>query len=139
MKKIFNLAIILFLVSLFTMPIFGQDSDKPTVLVFSQNQVKMSDMGKVNQMIDSVFSPILNKLVDEGKLSGWGQLNHAWGDEWNLNIWYSAKDLSSFNAFWDEYVKRVTEQHPGAFGEVVSLFQAHKDNIYSIRSSYSGN
>jgi hypothetical protein len=126
------------LLSLVSSSIFGQDSDKPTVLVFSQNQAKLSDIGKINQMIDSVFSPILNKLVDEGKLSGWGQLNHAWGDEWNLNLWYSAKDLNTFNAAWDEYIKTVSEKHPGAIGQVVTLFQAHKDNIYSIRSSYYG-
>ena len=136
MKKLINLLIVCLFITTFTL--FAQESDKPTILVFSQNMVKMSDMGKVNQMIDSVFSPILNKLVDEGKLSGWGQLTHAWGDEWNSNLWYSAKDMATFNAFWTEYVKRVSESHPDAFGEVVSLFQAHKDNIYSIRSSYNG-
>jgi hypothetical protein len=100
--------------------------------------VKMSDMGKVNKMVDSVFSPILNGLVDEGKISGWGQLTHAWGDEWNLNFWYSAKDMDTFNAFWAEYVKRVGDKHPTAFGETVTYFQAHKDNMYTIRKSYSG-
>jgi uncharacterized short protein YbdD (DUF466 family) len=130
---------LLFLILLFGgVSIFAQDSDKPTVLVFSQNMVKMSDMGKVNQMVDSIFTPILNGLVDEGMLSGWGQLNHAWGDEWNLNFWYSAKDLDGFNKFWAEYVKRVREKHPDAFSSTVKYFQSHKDNIYSIRKSYSG-
>ena len=138
MKKITFVISAVLLVCSFSV-VNAQDSDEPTVLVFSQNMVKMSDMGKANEMMDSVFSPILNSLVDEGKLSAWGQLNHAWGDEWNLNIWYSAKDLDAFNAAWAEYVERVRKEHPDAFGQVVELFQAHKDNIYSIRSSYSGN
>ena len=74
-------------------------------------------MGEVNKMVDSVFAPILNSFVDEGKLSGWGQLNHAWGDE---------------------YVKQVSAKHPDAFGSMVEYFQEHKDNIYSIRNGYSG-
>ncbi len=135
MKKIFFLLIVLVFGAV---EVFGQDSDKSTILVFSQNQVKMSDVGKVNKMVDSVFSPILNTLVDEGKLSGWGQLNHAWGDEWNLNFWYSAKDIETFHKFWDEYVKRVSEKHPDAFGNTVGYFQAHKDNIYTERKSYNG-
>lgn len=116
----------------------SKENEMPKTLVFSQNKVQMADMGKVNKMIDEVFAPILNKLVDEGMLSAWGQLNHAWGDEWNLNLWYSAKDMASFNKFWGEYVKRVRENHPEAFGEVTKLFEAHKDNIYSIVQSYSG-
>jgi len=136
MKKIYSIVMVLVLS---TTLMFAQESDKPSVLVFSQNMVKMSDMGKVDKLVDSVFAPILNGLVDEGKLSGWGQLNHAWGDEWNLNFWYSAKDMTAFNSFWGEYVKRVSEKHPAAFGEATQHFQAHKDNIYTIRRSYSGN
>lgn len=131
---------VIFLLVLFVfggVEIIGQDSENPPILVFSQNKVKMTDMGKVNKMVDSVFAPILNSFVDSGKLSGWGQLNHAWGDEWNFNLWYSAKDPETFHKFWDEYVKTVGEKHPDAFGSTVGYFQEHKDNIYSMRKSYS--
>ena len=137
-EKIINVICTLILIGAFT-SIAAQESEKPTILVFSQNMVKMSDMGKVQKAMDSLFVPILNSMVDQGKISGWGQLNHAWGDEWNFNLWYSAKDMKTFNEFWAEYVKTVSEKHPGAFGSVVSMFQAHKDNIYSIQHSYSGN
>ncbi len=52
------------------------------------------------------------------------------------NFWYTAKDMTSFDKFWDEYVSRVNKRHPGAFGSVVKYFQAHKDNIYTIRNQY---
>src|SRR3972149_3775629 len=95
--------------------------------------VQMSKVGAMNQMIDSIFAPILNKLVDEGFFFGWGQFNHAWGDEWNVNFWYVTKDVASFYAGWNDYVKRVGERHPGAFGEAVKYFQAHKDNTDYLR------
>ncbi|HLD53799.1 MAG TPA: hypothetical protein VJA82_10865, partial [Sediminibacterium sp.] len=94
------------------------------------------DMGKVNKMVDSVFTPILKELVDEKFIFSFGQFTHTWGDEWNLNFWYTAKDMGSFDKFWDEYVSRVNKIHPGAFAATTKYFQAHKDNIYTIRGQY---
>jgi hypothetical protein len=138
MKKLSLFITAALLVSVFANRTIAQESDGPSILVFSQNMVKMSDMGKVQKMMDSLFVPILNSMVDEGKINAWGQLNHAWGDEWNFNLWYMAKDMSSFEKFWSEYVDRVRTKHPDAFGKVVSMFQAHKDNMYSIVHNYSG-
>jgi hypothetical protein len=109
----------------------------PPLLICSFNQVGLTDVGKVNKMIDSVFAPILNELVNEGFILSWGQFNHAWGDEWNVNIFYTAKDMASFEKFWDEYVSRGSNRHPGAFAETTKHFRAHKDNIYVMRHLYS--
>jgi hypothetical protein len=98
--------------------------------------VSMSDVGKVNNMADSIFVPILKELVDEGMLYSFGNFSHSWGDEWNVNYWYTAKDMASFDKFWDEYVSRVRSRHPNAFGSITKYFNAHKDNIYTIRNQY---
>jgi len=137
MKTLFGTALIV-LMFISSANLFGQKSEQPSWLVVSQNMVPMGKVGIVNQVLDSVFAPILNELVDEGMLAGWGQFNHAWGDEWNVNFWYVTENQSAFIAFWDEYVKRAGERHPGAFGEVVQYFQAHKDNMYVIRNQYQG-
>lgn len=114
---------------------FAQSDEQP-LLIVSFNMVSMADVGKVNQMGDSVFAPIIRELVDEGMIYSFGSFNHNWGDEWNVNYWYTAKDLASFDKFWDEYVKRVSTRHPGAWSSMVKYFQAHKDNIYYIRNQY---
>jgi len=114
---------------------FAQNAEQP-LLIVSFNMVPMSEVGKVNKMVDSVFSPILKELVDAKFIDGWGQFSHAWGDEWNLNIWYVVKDMASFDKFWTEYVSRVNKKHPGAFAATTKYFQAHKDNIYTIRNQY---
>jgi hypothetical protein len=114
---------------------FAQDSEQP-LLIISQNMVSMSDVGKVNKMSDSIFVPILKELVDEGMLYSFGNFSHSWGDEWNVNYWYTAKDMASFDKFWDEYVSRVRSRHPNAFGSITKYFNAHKDNIYTIRNQY---
>ena len=51
MKKITFVISAVLLVCSFSV-VNAQDSDEPTVLVFSQNMVKMSDMGKANEMMD---------------------------------------------------------------------------------------
>ena len=114
---------------------FAQSNDQP-LLIVSFNMVPMADVGKVNKMVDSVFTPILKELVDEKFIYSFGFFSHTWGDEWNSNVWYTAKDLSSFDKFWDEYVSRVNKRHPGSFAATVKYFQAHKDNIYTIRGQY---
>lgn len=114
---------------------FAQMSEQP-ILVVSQNMVPMTDVGKVNNIVDSLVTPILKELVDQGMLLSFGQFNHSWGDEWNVNYWYTVKDLTAFDKFWNEYVSRMRTRHPGAFGSIVKYFNAHKDNIYTIRQQY---
>jgi len=135
MKHLTKIFVLLFTLMLLSGSSFAQDSDQP-LLIVSQNMVSMSDVEKVNKMGDSIFVPILKELVDEGMLYSFGSFNHSWGDEWNVNYWYTAKDMASFEKFWDEYVNRVSTRHPGAFGSVVKYFQAHKDNIYTIQNQY---
>lgn len=114
---------------------FAQNNEQP-LLIVSFNMVTMADVAKVNKMADSVFAPVLRELVDEGMIYSFGNFTHNWGDEWNVNTWYTAKDMASFDKFWDEYVSRIGKRHPEAWSETVKYFQAHKDNIYTIRNQY---
>lgn len=115
--------------------ISAQSEDQPT-LVCSFQKVKMSDMEAANTLINEKLAPILNSFVDNKMLLGWGQFNHAWGDEWNLNVWYVVKDMDSFNKFWDEYIKSINEKQPDAWKELRGYIQEHKDNIYTIMNQY---
>ncbi len=113
----------------------AQEADpQPGMVVFHQNIVDLSDVPKLNAISDSLFKPILNELVDEGKLMGWGQLMHNWGDEWNFNYYFSVENHRAFLDFWSEYTGRLNERHPGWFGRIAHLFRAHKDTMYSIRT-----
>lgn len=113
----------------------AQGVEQP-LLIVSFNRVPMGDIGTLNKMVDSVFAPILKEMVNEKFIGGWGQFSHAWGDEWNFNIWYIAKNMSAFEKFWTEYMNRANKRHPGAVAAVTKHFQAHKDNIYTIRTQY---
>ena len=140
MKRVVGLILVLmFLFGLTN--VVAQETDegpKPGWLVFSQNMVEGMNVGKVNAQIDSITVPIMNELVDEGKLLGWGQLNHAWGDEWNVNFYYITESQSAFIEFWEEFIKRLSERHPGSYEVWAPLIKAHKDNMYSVRHMING-
>ena len=115
--------------------ISAQSNEQP-LLVVSFQKIKLADIGTVNKMINEKFAPILNSLVDDKMILSWGLFNHAWGDEWNVNVWYTVKDMASFDKFWDEYMKRISEKQPDAWAQMRGYIQEHKDNIYSIVNQY---
>lgn len=138
MKHLLYLRIVLVIVLAATITI-AQEKEKPAkpgTLVFSQNICPIENMPKLEAALDSIFAPILDKFIDEGKLFGWGVLTHAWGDEWNWNYYYIVENHRAFLDFFDEYVKRVQEQHPGLMNEIRPLITRHKDNIYSIEAMH---
>src|SRR3970040_3055799 len=99
-KQIFAIIIV---VSLFLCEsAFAQESEQP-LLVVSFQKVKMGEVQNATKTVNEKFAPILNGLVDEGMLESWGLFNHTWGDEWNMNVWYVAKDMMAFEIFWYEY------------------------------------
>ncbi len=139
MKRVVGLILVLtFLIAVNIS--FAQEEEevpKPGWLVFSQNMVNGVNMDKVNALTDSIM-PIMKELIDEGKLLGWGQLDHAWGDEWNVNFYYITESHTAFIEFWNEFIKRASERHPGLYKEWAPLIKAHKDNMYSVRHMISG-
>ena len=135
MKKLTQIFAVLIIITFVVTNISAQSEEKP-VLVVSFQKVKLSDIQTVNKMINEKFAPILNALVDEKMIGSWGLFDHAWGDEWNVNIWYVAKNMEAFNTFWKEYVKRLYEKEPDAWVKLRDYIQEHKDNIYSIQNQY---
>ena len=135
MKNLTQLLTALLLVIFVAGNSYSQDSENP-LLVVSFQKVKMADVGAMNKMINEKFAPILNGLVDDKMLLSWGLFNHTWGDEWNVNVWYTVKDMASFDKFWEEYMKRISEKQPEAWKELRSYIQEHKDNIYTIMNQY---
>ena len=135
MKKLTQIFVALTIFIFVTGNITAQSEEQP-LLVVSFQKIKMADIATVNKMINDKFAPILNRLVDDKMLLGWGLFNHTWGDEWNVNIWYTVKDMAAFDKFWDEYMKQIREKQPDAWKELRGYIMEHKDNIYTIMNQY---
>ena len=135
MKKKVQIFAVLFIMSFALNTTHAQDAENP-LLVVSFQKIKMADVGTVNKMINENFAPILNGLVDDKLLLSWGLFNHTWGDEWNVNVWYTAQGMAAFDKFWEEYMKRLSEQQADAWAKMRGYIQEHKDNIYTIMNQY---
>lgn len=115
-----------------------EEAGEPTqsgIVVFSQNKCAYQNFQKLNALTDSVWAPVLDDLVEEDMIVSWGILTHAWGDEWNWNVYYTVESHAAFLDFWQEMVGRINESHPDFWKQLYPLCTEHKDNIYSIHRS----
>ena len=100
-------------------------------VVLSQNKCKSNKISELRKMMEENGAPVLNDLVEQGKLINWGVLTHAWGDEHNWNVFYVAESHSKFLEAWDEFITRVMENDPDANEKIGDICWEHKDSIYT--------
>jgi len=115
MKKL----IILLLSTYCSLTLFAQN----VTVVFSQNKCHFNNVEDMNKFWKEQATPILNDLVKQEKLIDWGVLTHAWGDEWNWNVYYVAENQNKFNEAWGELIKRLIENNPDAIGCYERIWQ----------------
>ncbi len=108
----------------------------PTV-VFSQNKCDYGKLEVIRESTASVLAPILNNLVQQGDLLNWGILEHSWGDEWNWNIYYAAKDVPTFLSAFDDLVGEAMEDDPEWMNEFWEACFEHKDAMYTETMGYT--
>lgn len=94
------------------------------------------DYPKMGEIIEDHHTrqmPLMQALVDEGALYNESVFAHLWGDEWNLAVTRTARDLpalfSALNTFDERFEAQYGENAPSPIDEHCS---AHKDNIYTI-------
>lgn len=99
-------------------------------VVFSQNKCHYGKIDKLYKMVHNKLGAIHNEVVETGLWLEWGILSHDWGDEWNWNSYYVARDKNTFNEGWDLFVKLVNEKYPDIWDTWAEYCWEHKDNIY---------
>lgn len=113
-------------------PAAGAQSAQPGVVVVSYNKCAMDAPPKLDSIAALTLYPVLDELVRENRLLGWGVLTHAWGDEWNYVIYYTAANTPAFHAAWAELMQRVRLRRPTFMADFGTYCSEHKDNIYSV-------
>ncbi len=104
-------------------------------LVVSSNKCAFNRQGEIRRMNDSLWIPVAQELVNEGRLIAAGSAYHAWGDEWNVVVWYTATDIPTFLSAASELFRRIGQRHPNYMTQMLSLCTEHKDSFYSVGAS----
>lgn len=127
-KSIFTLLSLLIIISV--------KAQSPTI-VFSQNKCDYGKLDDLRKKSKEVMAPILNDLVQKGTLLNWGILEHSWGDEWNWNIYYAAKDIPTFLEAFDSFVSEGQKKDPQFISDLWSVCFEHKDAMYQESLGYN--
>ena len=107
----------------------GEEDQLPRGLFVSQWMCPQSAIGDISQAFDSLWIPVQQELVNEGKMVGAGMFFHQWGDEWNVNWYRTGADRQAVFDALAETGRRVNERH-GDLPDMFAECTAHKDNIY---------
>ncbi|NND05552.1 MAG: hypothetical protein HKN87_04155 [Saprospiraceae bacterium] len=125
------------LLSAMMLLLYGHSLAQNPTVVFSQNKCDYGKLEGLREKTKSVSAPILNELVQEGKLINWGILEHSWGDEWNWNIYYAAKDIPTFLDAFNTFVSEASKADSQFVSEIWNSCFEHKDAMYTESMGYN--
>lgn len=130
MKKI-KISFIIAMIAIMNQNLFAQNATE--WVVFSQNKCHSEYLDDLSKSTEEKWAPVLNEVVAEGKWIRWGILQHAWGDEWNWNIYYVAENSAAFFEGWNLMINKMKEKYPDFMEETQKFCFEHKDNMYVQR------
>lgn len=127
---------VLLVLAVWSCTVLQSQAQNPTV-VFSQNKCDYGKLDSMREKVKEVSAPILNNLVQQGELLNWGILEHQWGDEWNWNMYYAAKDIPTFLDAFQTFVSEASKADPTFITEFWEACMEHKDAMYTESVGYN--
>jgi hypothetical protein len=106
-------------------------TDSPRVYI-AYFKVDFTDLPAWIENYQEVETPILDGMVEEGILNGFGLTVHDTGGEYNLRMVLLTPDWGSIQDFWTAYYARMPED---ALGRGESMIRQHTDEIWVMTES----
>lgn len=131
------LGVVLALTAALAAPATAQEeAQEPMGAVVSLQMCSPAALDDLNESVREYWAPVLDRAVSEGVLTGWGVLNHLWGDEWNWVVYYTGPDPSGLTRVVEGLLGEIIGGMPGdPMEDYSSKCSAHKDNVYVIAAS----
>ena len=105
---------------------------EPGKAVFSVYFVCDSREAQADAIVTQVFAPVYDKMVDDGKLTSWGYLEHIVGGHVRRIATMSAGDMKSLMKARSEINQALTDNPLGdTFTEICS---AHEDYMWEVKA-----
>lgn len=127
--------LLLFLLSvLFAPGAVAQDAGEPERVYAAYFQVSYSDLEEWIGLWNEAMAPVLQELVDERMLVGYGAQIHNTGGEFNFRQAMQGTAGTNFDAVWMTLFERIGERNPSEMERMMGMMQAHDDEIWNIDS-----
>jgi hypothetical protein len=106
---------------------------EPGKAVFSAYFVCDSREAQADAIVTQVFAPVYDKLVDDGKLTSWGYLEHIVGGHVRRVATMTSADMKSLMAARSEINQALTDNPLGdTFTDICS---AHEDYMWEVKAA----
>ena len=109
-----------------------QAQDQATRVYVAYYQISYGDMEEWIESYNRASVPVLEALVEEGVINGFGMRMHSTGGEYNIRFVAQGDDDTNFGAFWSQYLGRLNEADPVGAERTNRMIQAHEDEIWHI-------
>jgi hypothetical protein len=110
----------------------AQEDAPPGMIAVSYYQC---DFDQVEPIIEA-WSTAFQQMENDGVVMGWGVLQHAWADEWNLIVYRVIPDLAGLQASMEAQGDALDAADPNLQEHMRAACNGqHKDNIYWIAAS----
>lgn len=76
--------------------------------------------------------PVLDALVEEGVITGYGAHMHSTGGEYNIRQSFRGTSDTDYQDFWAKYISRLATRDAAASERGNRMITAHRDEIWNI-------
>lgn len=107
----------------------GPAADRIYVATYMLNY---GDIPEYTAIYNEAALPILQELVDEGAIVGFGMRMHHTGGEYTLRESIIGHEETDFDHVWAEYNGRWAERHAASWERAGDLTLAHMDEVWNL-------
>ena len=108
-------------------------TSNPGKAVFSVYFVCDSRESQADAIVTQVFAPVYDKLVDDGKLTSWGYLEHIVGGHVRRVATMTSADMKSLLAARSEINQALTDNPLG--DTFTGICSAHEDYMWEVKAA----
>jgi len=115
-------------------PLQTEAQDRPDVGMTSY-MVCDSREGEADEIMQTAFSPILNRHVQAGDINSWSWLEHSVGGWYRRALVLDAADYKSMLDYWEKLWADLEAEQPELLREFSSICDSHTDYIWDLSFS----
>lgn len=102
------------------------------VLVLAAWRCSYPRLDRVNEVALGIVEPPLSRLVEEGRVIGWGQFNGEFREEFNYYTYYVTRSVQDYRQALSRVLTHMNQQVPELRNEFYELCSSTRETIMNV-------